>query len=265
MGFQGLFCALWGHSLSTTIWKWALGEGKRGKKKKGEILEQHSRALFFRTAQLCPCFLFFICLNSHLSPDRFPTWAFAPVKSWGTLECGSWQTLPSCPSLMDQLEALTGEKPSCRNRKITPARTQPFPALENVSSSLCFIDREEKKTKPQKPLIICAVGHSKHISHRYNNNNKNLIYKQKRGWLKWEKKLKYNLRLLHSLGLVSSPRRELWWHFHCPCTVWNNELCVRQDAGLGFFSRCYFCKTSSSLFSTSCLLLSQPPKPQHLP
>lgn len=81
------------------------------------------------------------CLDSHLSTHRFRTWGFAPAKNWETLVFGSSQTLPSSLSHMDQLEALTGEKPYSRSRE-KPSKDNPWPfqALENVSSSLCFID-----------------------------------------------------------------------------------------------------------------------------
>lgn len=106
------------------------------------------------------------CLNSHLSPHRFPTWGSAPVKNWGTLEFGSSQTLPSSLSLMDQLEALTGEKPSCRNRAKPSKDSHGLSQRWRMSFLPCVL------LTAGKTLIICAAGRSKHISHQKSQKKK---------------------------------------------------------------------------------------------
>lgn len=140
------------------------------------------------------------CLNSHLSPHRFPTWGFAPVKNWGTLEFGSSQTLPSSLSLMDQLEALTGEKPSCRNR------AKPSKDSHGLSQRWRMSFLPHVLLTAGKTLIICAAGHSKHISHQKSQKKSHL---QKKGLFGGGKKIKIQLEALAqhgvSSGLVSSP------------------------------------------------------------
>lgn len=94
------------------LWKKSFGERKKEKREKCSLF-----------AQLDSCSLPVFPSLSH----RFHTWGFVHAKNWETRVFGSLQTPPSSLSHMDQLEALTGEKPYYRNRQSYPSKENPWP------------------------------------------------------------------------------------------------------------------------------------------
>ena len=67
------------------------------------------------------------CLYFHLSSHRFHTWGFVRAKNWEIQVFGSWRIPPFSLSHMDQLEALTGEKPYYKNRQSYISKENPWP------------------------------------------------------------------------------------------------------------------------------------------